>query len=143
MPSGDSLGKVSSYRTDAKIPNVFRFASTLTSSGDEMALRDCMPLFGLTVKTNRWWSRNLSMLFDGPLRSYISLDPGMVLKEHKVILMMEKSDKPNHHPIIRYTTDEPIRLKEEFVDYYKRYSVSKRLDLFAALWAALVCAARI
>ena len=73
----------------------------------------------------------MSILFGGPLRPYFSTAPMVMLKNQKIFLMMRINDASDNR-IIHYTTDEPLKLKEEFVDHYKSYNVSDQYILIGA-----------
>jgi hypothetical protein len=59
----------------------------------------------------------------------------VMLKDQKIFLMMRINDGSDNG-VIHYTTDEPLKLKEEFVDHYKSCNVLDQLRFYEYSWRA-------
>jgi hypothetical protein len=120
---------------DTLVSGGFQFTTNLTNTGDDLALRECIPLLACLTLENKWWNPNMSTLFDGSLRPYLSLSPRTILRERNIYLSMEQDDGLSPS-IIRYATEEPIKLKKDLVEYYKAFDVDEQLMLLGSLWRA-------
>lgn len=117
------------------MPKTFKFTTTAAVPHDDTILKDCIPLLSYVANASRWWSPNMSRLFEGPLRPYFSLYPNMSLDKHKMYLTLQTRNSPDE-PEIHYSSTDPVRINDEWLVHYKRGHSARLPSLWRSMcWA--------
>ncbi|KAF2095821.1 hypothetical protein NA57DRAFT_78599 [Rhizodiscina lignyota] len=134
-----SLEDVNIFTQCLTIAGEVQVSETVPLCGDDQVLRDCMPLLRCLVEQNSWWSPNLSVIFDGPLRQHLALNPYLVLADDKLFFVMEKSffsheAKSVNVSSICYISKGPFTITEELAKHYEASGAAARLRGLKTLW---------